>query len=84
MQKQRLDTMREGMGAWYVATIVIPARQYELVPDGEDEDEEMQYKRVERALDLSSVELRLWALPKGYGQAKEILNDNELNEGGIQ
>ena len=80
----QLETMREGLGAWYVATIVIPARQYEFVPDGEDDKGEIQYKRAERALDLSSVELRLWALPEGYGQAKETLNDYELNEGGIQ
>ncbi|PIC87993.1 AAA family ATPase [Sporosarcina sp. P20a] len=80
----QLETMREGLGAWYVATIVIPARQYEFVPNGEDDEGEMQYKRVERALDLSTIELRLWALPEGYGQEKATLNEQELNEGGIQ
>ena len=79
----QLETMREGLGAWYVATIVIPARQYEFIPDGEDEDGEMQYKRVKRALDLSTIELRLWALPESYGQTNEVVNEYELNEGGI-
>ncbi|MHC8516976.1 AAA family ATPase [Sporosarcina sp. ITBMC105] len=76
----QLKTMREGLGAWYVATIVIPARQYEMVPDGEDTEGNMQYKRVVRPLDVTQVELRLWALPEGYGE--EIPAEQPVEEGG--
>lgn len=63
----QLETMREGLGAWYVATIVIPAEQRELLPDGKDEEGNVAYKEVERPLDISKVELRLWSLPENYG-----------------
>lgn len=49
----QLETMCEGLGAWYVANIVIPPCQYEL------ENEE----QVVRPIDVSKVEIKLWALP---------------------
>lgn len=58
-----LQTAAEGVGAWYVATIVIPPRQYELVEDVDESGQAVQ--RLEPLpLDLSQVELRLWALPQ--------------------
>lgn len=76
----QLQTMREGLGAWYVATIIIPAQQRELVIDGRDEEGNDQYNLVERPLDLGKVELRLWALPEDYlkkeGPESEIAGES--------
>jgi len=66
----QLQTMREGMGAWYVATIVIPPKQTEIYDTGET-DEEGNAVNAERtlSLDMNKVELRLWGLPEEYGQS---------------
>ncbi len=57
-----LQTAADGVGAWYLATIVIPPRTYKLVdttgPDGQPAQELQALP-----LDLDQVELRLWALP---------------------
>lgn len=72
----QLKTLREGLGAWYVATIIIPARQYDLVP--KEDGEEGETTQVARLLDVSGVEVRLWSLPIGYG---EIVENKEITEG---
>lgn len=54
-----LQTAAEGVGAWYIATVVIPPRQYRLV---ETEDGGVSLEPL--PIDLSQVELRLWALPQ--------------------
>lgn len=65
----QLTTMREGLGAWYVATIIIPPAQKALVPNGEfDENDNEIMTEIELPLDLNKVELRLWGLPEAYGQ----------------
>lgn len=53
-------TIQEGVGAWYVATIIIPPREYQLVKNDNDET-----SIVPTSLDMSKVEIRLWALPEG-------------------
>ena len=53
-------TVQEGVGAWYVATIIIPPREYQLVKNDNDET-----SIVPTSLDVSKVEIRLWALPEG-------------------
>jgi len=60
-----LTNAAEGVGAWYVATIVIPPREYELVDSGQV-DEQGYPIMVPQVLplDMSKVELRLWALPR--------------------
>lgn len=68
----QLKTIREGLGAWYVATIIIPARQYDLVT--KEGDEENETEQVARPLNVNDVELRLWSLPIGYG---EIIENEE-------
>lgn len=69
----QLQTMREGLGAWYVATIIIPPKQRELVPSGEKDAEgnDVLIER-DRELDTNLVELRLWALPVGYRENQNI------------
>ncbi|WNF36394.1 AAA family ATPase [Bacillaceae bacterium IKA-2] len=65
----QLETMREGLGAWYVATIIIPPTQRELIV-GEEKDEEGNDVMIEvvRPLDMKDVELRLWRLPEENNQ----------------
>lgn len=60
-----LTTAAEGAGPWCIATVVIPPREYELVETGEiDEDGNPVMQQAVRPLDLSKVEMRLWALPR--------------------
>lgn len=53
-------TIKEGVGAWYIATIIIPPREYQLV-----ENDNGETSIVPTSLDVSKVEIRLWALPEG-------------------
>ncbi len=67
----QLQTMREGLGAWYVATIVIPPKQTEIYDTGEtDEEGDAIYDERVLSLDMNKVELRLWGLPEEYGKTK--------------
>lgn len=64
-----LKTFAEGIGAWYVATIIIPPKQYNLVNTGnQDQNGNEIMEKVERPLNVADVELRLWSLPENYGQ----------------
>ena len=61
----QLETMREGLGAWYVATIIIPPKQRSLVESGEvDEEGNAIMVETELPLDVNKVELHLWSLPE--------------------
>ncbi|MGJ9460132.1 AAA family ATPase [Oceanobacillus sp. CF4.6] len=63
----QLETMREGMGAWYVANVIVPAKKYSFQPTGEkDEEGNDIMEEVELPVDLPKVELRLWGLPPQY------------------
>ena len=53
-------TLQEGVGAWYVATVIVPPQEYQLV-----ENESGETNVVPTPLDTGKVEIRLWALPKG-------------------
>jgi len=60
-----LTSAAEGVGAWYVATIVIHPREYELVDSGQVDDQGNPIMIPQALpLDMSKVELRLWALPR--------------------
>lgn len=65
-----LDNNKElikGVGKWYVANIVLPSIQYELVDTGETDDQGQPVKEKHRLpLNLDDVELILWALPGEY------------------
>lgn len=76
----QLETMREGLGAWYVANIVIPSRQYELRPNKnkkDDDEEDDGMEEVELPVDTSKVELRLWGLPPAYFEDNDEYVDGE-------
>lgn len=61
--------VREGLGAWYVATVIIPAREYEYV-EGETDEEEGEM--VVMPLDVKKVKLVLWPLPQVYLDSKQV------------
>lgn len=74
----QLQTMSECVGAWYVATIVVPPFKTELVSTGEtDEKGNDIFKERKLPLNMNEVELRLWNLPENYGQK----NEEEQTEG---
>lgn len=59
--------LTNGLGKWYVANIIIPARKYELVVTGEkDEEGNDKYARVATPLNMDEVTLVLWTLPVNY------------------
>lgn len=60
--------VREGLGAWYVATVVVPPRDYEYV-EGETDDEPGEL--VALPLDSKKVKLVLWPLPQVYIESKQ-------------
>jgi len=73
----QLETMREGLSAWYVANVIIPPKKYTLEPSGEkDEEGNDQMIEVELPVDLSQVELRLWALPPQYFEKHEQVQED--------
>ncbi len=51
-----------GTAERYVAQIDIPARSYNFVPDGEDEDGNPKQKKVAVPLDMDDVTLTLWSM----------------------
>lgn len=73
------DRFAEGVGAWYVANIIVPGKSYELVDTGEvDEEGEPIMKRETLPLDMSKVELHLWGLPESVS---EKIKEQEEQEG---
>lgn len=69
-----LETMREGLGAWYVATIIVPARQQEYVETEEGGEV------VDLPLDMKKVVLNLWPLPQVYLERKRTAQEVEQTE----
>lgn len=51
-----------GTAERYVAQIDIPARRYNYVPDGVDEDGNPKQKQVAEPLDMECVTLTLWSV----------------------
>ncbi|WP_422448177.1 AAA family ATPase [Thermoanaerobacterium sp. DL9XJH110] len=63
----------EGMGRWYVATIIIPPRRYHLVDTGQvDENGAPVLASEALPLDLDAVVLNLWALPETSEGGSEV------------
>ena len=53
----------EGVGPWYVATVVVPAAEKQTVDTGVDGDGNPVMEEVAIPLNMSQVELHLWGLP---------------------
>lgn len=49
-----------GLASSYVAQIDIPAREYEYVEDGVDEQGNTSYQKVAKPFDMNKVEITLW------------------------
>jgi len=78
----QLQTMREGLSAWYVANVIIPPKRYSLQPSGEkDEEGNDLMEEVELPVDTSQVELRLWGLPPQYFENQTT---EEIVEQGVE
>lgn len=57
-------TLIEGIGRWYVATIIIPPRSYHMVDSGQvDENEEPIMIPEADTVNPDNVKLCLWELP---------------------
>lgn len=69
------ERLAEGVGSWYVANIIIPGVDYELVDTGEvDENGIPIMEKTALPLDTSKVELHLWGLPESLS---EIVQEQE-------
>lgn len=78
---RELETVKEGLGSWYVAIIKIPSRRHSYQPSGEvDEDGEEEMELVEMPLDTSLVELELWGLPTQYFENKEAAENEDKDD----
>ncbi|ACV64922.1 hypothetical protein Dtox_4255 [Desulfofarcimen acetoxidans DSM 771] len=67
----------EGVGSWYVATVMVPASEKEMQDtDQVDEEGNQVQELVVLPLNMSKVELHLWGLPG-------TISDRLEQEGGI-
>ncbi|MDI3547874.1 MAG: hypothetical protein PWR10_1526 [Halanaerobiales bacterium] len=54
----------QGVDKWYVANLIIPAAEYELIDTGEvDENNQPIMENTKKELSLDEVKLILWGLP---------------------
>lgn len=68
--------LAEGVGSWYVANIIIPAKEVEVYETGEFGEEGEPVTAVrDLPLDTNDVVVNLWGLPE---------NSNINNEGGLE
>ena len=76
---RRYEHIADGVGSWYVATVVVPAAEKELQDTGQlDEEDNPIMEEVVLPLDTSKVELHLWGLPSAISDKVE---QNEEEEG---
>lgn len=62
----------EGVGAWTIATIVIPPIEWEVYDAGGVDQEDQSSVGVRRLpLDMSKVQMHLWGLPMSLSNTEE-------------
>lgn len=65
---QGFTKLERGVGNWYIASVKIPARDFELVDTGEvDEDGWPVYQEEALPVDMRNVVLCLWGVPENLG-----------------
>lgn len=65
---QGFTKLERGVGNWYIASVKIPARDFELVDTGEvDEDSWPVYQEEALPVDMRNVVLCLWGVPENLG-----------------
>lgn len=71
---QGFTQLERGVGNWYVASIKIPAREYDLVETGEVDEEGWPIMK-EQALpvDMRDVVLCLWGIPVIANSESEVI-----------
>jgi len=60
--RNQFDMLTFGLSEKYVAQIDIPAREYEMVENGADEEGNPRFEKVVVPFDISKVTLTLWSL----------------------
>ena len=64
--------LEKGVGNWYVASVKIPAREYDYQPTGETDDEGYDIlEEVALDLNMRDVTLCLWGIPDMTQTQKE-------------
>jgi len=75
---QGFTKLERGVGNWYIASVKIPARDFELVDTGEvDEDSWPVYQEEALPVDMRNVVLCLWGVPENLG-ATATTNESEV------
>lgn len=68
--------LEKGVGNWYVASIKIPAREYDYQPTGEVDEEGYDIlEEVALDVDMRDVTLCLWGIPD---TVQENINESEV------
>ncbi|NSW90200.1 MAG: hypothetical protein HPY74_05895 [Firmicutes bacterium] len=60
--RNQFDMLTFGLSERYVAQIDIPAREYEMVENGTDEEGNPKYDKVAVPFDIGKVILTLWSM----------------------
>lgn len=66
--RNEFDMLTFGLSEKYVAQLDIPARAYDMVENGVDEQENPKYDKVAVPFSMENVTLTLWNV-EGYGNA---------------
>lgn len=80
---QGFSKLERGVGNWYIASVKIPAREYDLVDTGEvDEEGWPIYKEEALDVNMRDVVLCLWGVPENVGveAAAKAYNQNKESE----
>lgn len=60
--RNQYDMLTFGLSEKYVAQVDIPAREYEMVENGVDEEDNPKFDRVPVPFDMDKVTLTLWSV----------------------
>lgn len=75
---QGFTKLERGVGNWYVASVKIPAREYDLVDTGEvDEEGWPVYAEEALPANMRDTVLCLWGVPENVGATKQPTDYDE-------
>ena len=82
---QGFTKLERGVGNWYVASVKIPAREYDLVDTGEvDEEGWPIYQEEALGVNMRDVVLCLWGVPENVGVDATAALYNQTNESEVK
>lgn len=72
--------LEKGVGNWYIASIKIPAREYDYQPNGEVDEEGYDIlEEVPLDVDMRNTVLCLWGIPDmTVGMARDRFEESEV------